>query len=103
MYCPISVGHVPMYIQLRSIGGTKNRIKKIMVLLLDQFFFCDPVVLESICHSTRAKRLINEGNTTGGLRKIWTGTNDLHQPSCNRSSVVGSTVNVMHAVEDKRR
>ena len=37
------------------------------------FFFCDPVVLELICYRTRAKRLINEGNTTGGLRKIWTG------------------------------
>ena len=41
--------------------------------LLDQIFFCDPVVLESICHHTRAKRLINEGNKTGGLRKIWMG------------------------------
>ena len=41
--------------------------------LLDQFFFCDPVVLESICYRTRANRLKNEGNTTGGLRKIWTG------------------------------
>ena len=39
---------------------------------LDQFFFCDPVVLELICYCTRAKGLINEGNTTGGVRKIWT-------------------------------
>ena len=37
-----------------------------------QIFFCDPVVLKSICCRTRAKRLINEGNTTGGRRKIWT-------------------------------
>ena len=41
---------------------------------LDQIFFCDPVVLESICYHTRAKRLINESNTTEGLRKIWTGS-----------------------------
>ena len=38
-----------------------------------QFFFCDPVVLESICHHTRAYQLIDESNTTLGLRKIWTG------------------------------
>ena len=36
--------------------------------------FWDPVVIESICYLTRAKRLINEGNTTRGLRKIWMGT-----------------------------
>ena len=36
-------------------------------------FLCDPVVLESICYRTRAKRLINESNTTGELRKVWTG------------------------------
>ena len=36
-------------------------------------FFCDPVVLESICYCKRAKRLINKDNTTRGLRKIWTG------------------------------
>ena len=35
----------------------------------DQFFFCHPVTLESICYRTRAKRLINKGNTTGGLRR----------------------------------
>ena len=40
---------------------------------LDQMYFCDPVVLEWICYRARAKRLINEGNTTGRLRKIWTG------------------------------
>ena len=38
-----------------------------------QIFLSHPVVLESICYRTRAKRLINESNTTGGLRKIWTG------------------------------
>ena len=32
-------------------------------------FLCDPVVLESICYGTRAKRLINESNTTGGQIK----------------------------------
>ena len=41
--------------------------------LLDQCFFCDSVVLELIYHRTRAYRLINESNTTGGLREIWTG------------------------------
>ena len=37
-------------------------------------FLCDPVVLESICYRTRAKRLINDSKTTGELGKIWTGT-----------------------------
>ena len=41
--------------------------------LLDQIFFCNPVVLESICYRTRAKRLKNGSNTTAALRKIWTG------------------------------
>ena len=36
-------------------------------------FLCDPVALQSICYRTRAKRLINKGNTTGGLKKIGTG------------------------------
>ena len=36
-------------------------------------FFCNPVVLESFCYRTREKQLINESNTTGGLKKIWTG------------------------------
>ena len=39
---------------------------------LDQTFFGDPVVLEPICYCTGAKQLINEGNTTRGLNKIWT-------------------------------
>ena len=46
---------------------------RIMHGRLDQSFFCDPVVLESICYCTRAYRLINESNTTLGLRKICTG------------------------------
>ena len=41
--------------------------------VLDQIFFCDPVILESNCYCTRAYWLINESNTTGGLRKNWTG------------------------------
>ena len=41
--------------------------------VLDQIFFRDPIVLESICYRTRAKRLINDSKTTVGLRKIWTG------------------------------
>ena len=36
------------------------------------FFFCDSVILESICYRTIAIRLKNNSNTTGGLRKIWT-------------------------------
>ena len=48
-------------------------------------FFCDPVVLESICYCKRAKRLINKDNTTGGLRKIWTGGADFYL----RSSRIG--------------
>ena len=39
-----------------------------------QLFIWDPFVLELICYHPRANRLINEGITTGGLRKIWTGT-----------------------------
>ena len=34
------------------------------------FFYLGPVVLESICYRTRAKRLINKINTTGGLKKF---------------------------------
>ena len=33
----------------------------------------NPVVLDSICYRTRAKRLINDSKTTGELRKNWTG------------------------------
>ena len=36
--------------------------------------FFDPVILELICYRARANRLINESNTTGGVRKIWTGS-----------------------------
>ena len=41
-------------------------------------FFCDPVILETICYRRRAYRLINESNTTGELRKIWTGRDNKH-------------------------
>ena len=40
---------------------------------LDQIFFCDSIILERICYGTRAKRLMIESNTTGRMRKIWTG------------------------------
>ena len=40
-------------------------------------FLCDPVVLESIFYRTRLKRLINDSKTTGGLRKILTGCDNL--------------------------
>ena len=49
--------------------------------ILDQIFLCDPVVLESICYRTRAKRLINDSKTTGGLRKIWTGSEITTRPN----------------------
>ena len=62
----------------------KQGLKKIIIVsLLDQIFFCDPVVSELICCRTRAKRLINEGNTTGGLRKIWTGTPWMYTAYCD--------------------
>ena len=32
-----------------------------------KFFPCNPVVMESVCYRTTAKRLLNESNTTGGL------------------------------------
>ena len=35
-----------------------------------KIFFCNPVVLKSICYRTRANQLINESNTTGELQKI---------------------------------
>ena len=37
------------------------------------FFFYDLAIFESVCYRTRAKQLIKESNTTGELRKIWTG------------------------------
>ena len=48
-----------------SHGCTKSALH-----LPVQFFFSDSVVLESNCYCTTVKRLINESNTTGGLRKI---------------------------------
>ena len=38
-----------------------------------QIFLSHPVVLGSICYRTRAKRLRNESNTIGGMKKIMTG------------------------------
>ena len=46
--------------------------------LLDQFFFCDPVVIKTICCRSRAKRMINESNMTGWVEKIWTGIKTLN-------------------------
>ena len=42
------------------------------VVVPGQIFFFDPVILESIFYRTRAKKLINESNTTG-WRKNWPG------------------------------
>ena len=50
--------------------GLKNISTGTDLATLEQKFFCDPVILELICYRTRANRLMNEGNTTGGLRKI---------------------------------
>ena len=36
-------------------------------------FFCAPAIIESICYCTRENQLINKSNTTGGLKKVWTG------------------------------
>ena len=46
----------------------------------DQFFFCDPVVIESFCYRMRSNQLINESNTIGRLRKIWTGFDQSNSP-----------------------
>ena len=69
------IGNIPFVIIFKSnVGELRNRhCFFCFILLLDQIFFCDPIVIESICYRTRAKRLINEGNTTGRLRKIRTG------------------------------
>ena len=52
------------------------------VELLVQILFLIAVVLESFCYRTRANRLINESNTAGRLRKIWTGLWNLFQDFC---------------------
>ena len=51
--------------------------------------FGDPAVLESICYRTRANRLINESNTTGGLKKNSTGC-EKTDPFCLDSLFVPS-------------
>ena len=59
---------------LKKCRRVKMNLRKVKrVYILTKKFCCDPVVLESICYYTREKRLINEGNTTGGLIKIWMG------------------------------
>ena len=55
------------------LDGRKNLDGKPNLTIV---FFFDPVVLGSNCYRTRAKRLINESNTTGWMRKNWTGKND---------------------------
>ena len=52
------------------IGLIFGYVTHYYLVFLDQFFFWDPVVLESICYRTRAKRLINDSKTTGELRKF---------------------------------
>ena len=59
--------------QHKSHGVSKVGILWPFWVYLDQIFFCDPVVIESIWYRTRTNRLINEGNTTGGLKIFWTG------------------------------
>ena len=48
------------------------------------FFFCDPVVIESICYRTTAKQLRNESNTTGWQKKVWTGKFVITSDGCRR-------------------
>ena len=43
-----------------------------------QIFSSNPVVIELICYRTRANRLIKESNTTGSLKKNWTGMHKQH-------------------------
>ena len=43
-----------------------------------QIFPCDPAVMVSICYRTGAKQQIHRGNTTGGLKKNWTGRSILY-------------------------
>ena len=81
-YFPNPVKELPMshtlsmHYRLSSVRGQlcsrhyKDRLTGYGNKSLDQIFFCDPVVIELICYRTRAKQLINEGNTTGGLKKI---------------------------------
>ena len=47
-------------------------MEKMQNILPVQNFLSHLVVLESISYRTRATRLINKNNTTGGLQKIWT-------------------------------
>ena len=48
-------------------------VQKTQTWLPVQDMFCNPVVLESISYRPTAKQMINERNTTGWLRKVWTG------------------------------
>ena len=70
----------------------------IIWMSLNQIVFCDSVVFESICFRTRAKRLRNNGNTTGGLRKIWTGVCEY-----GYTFALGSLTNPKEQVENARR
>ena len=69
VYPECRLGYLP-----ESFSSRLDVLGKFGVSILDQIFLCDPVVLESICYRTRAKRLINDSKTTRELRKIWTGT-----------------------------
>ena len=62
--------------------------------ILDQIFFCDSVVLESTCYRTRGERLIKEGNTTGSLRKFWTGIQNDAYSSIRKRKLEDSPVSV---------
>ena len=58
----------------------------------DHIFFCDPVIIESICYRTWAKRLINEGNTNGGLRKNWSGSTSTNLNWSTRMALVETAI-----------
>ena len=59
----------PASIVARILSRGMSGMSEQEAVVTVQIFFCDPVVLESICFRTRANRLINESNTTGGMGK----------------------------------
>ena len=69
-------------------------------------FFLGPVVLESICYHTREKQRIDESNTTGGLIKIWTGSNSMNNKVCKsrwQKSVTTTTITATAPLPDTQK
>ena len=91
----LCISHLLLFCTLRELEGSRLRgwlslslslslslevfvlqFQRILLLLLFlhfqlelpvQIFFCKSIAVESICYRTKAKRLINKSNTTGGL------------------------------------